>query len=248
MTLLSSLPSDANVAVIGASGGIGGAFVDALSADDGIKNVYAFSRSMAAMTAGNTHSHHIDLCDEPSIEAAADTASAGGPLDLVIVATGILHRGKELRPEKSLRDISAAALAEVLEVNAIGPALVAKHFLPILRRHSKTIFAVLSARVGSIGDNRLGGWLSYRMSKSAVNMLVRTVAIEQARSRPESVVVALHPGTVATGLSEPFTGRVDDAKLFAPAYSAGKLLQVMNKLEPEDSGGFFAYDGTAIQY
>lgn len=248
MTLLSSLPSDANVAVIGASGGIGGAFVDALSADDGVKNVYAFSRSAVEIKAGNMHSHHIDLCDEPSIEAAADTASAEGPLDLVIVATGVLHRGEELRPEKSLRDINASALAEVFEVNAIGPALVGKHFLPTLRRHSRTVFAVLSARVGSIGDNRLGGWLSYRMSKSAVNMLVRTVAIEQARSRPESVVVALHPGTVATGLSRPFTGRVDEAKLFATEYSAGKLLQVINSLEREDSGGFFAYDGTAIPY
>ena len=246
--LLSSLPSGARVAVIGASGGIGGAFVDALAADDGVKTAYAFSRSTPEMTEAMTKSCPIDLSDQQSIEAAANTASAEGPLDLVIVATGILHRGAELRPEKSLRDIDASALAEVLEINAIGPALVAKYFLPTLRRHSKTVFAVLSARVGSIGDNRLGGWLAYRMSKSAVNMLVRTVAIEQARSRPESIVVALHPGTVATGLSQPFTGRVDDKKLFAPEYAAEALLGVIDNLEQKDSGGFFAYDGSTIEY
>lgn len=245
---LESLPRNANVAVVGASGGIGGAFVDVLSKTERVAHVNAFSRSPDAGRHGNIHAHQLDLRDEDSIIAARDVALGKGPIDLVIVATGILHRGDELRPEKSLRQLAAGPLAEVYAVNSIGPALVAKHFLPALRRDTKTVFAVLSARVGSIEDNRLGGWLSYRMSKAAVNMLVRTAAIEQTRSRPESIVVALHPGTVATELSRPFTARVDEEKVFSPVYAAEALLRVVNNLEPKDTGGFFAYDGSAIEF
>jgi NAD(P)-dependent dehydrogenase (short-subunit alcohol dehydrogenase family) len=133
-------------------------------------------------------------------------------------------------------------------INTIGPALVAKHFLPKLRRKQKTVFATLSARVGSINDNRLGGWASYRMSKAALNMLVRTIAIEQARSAPETVVVALHPGTVDTQLSKPFTKRVDASQLFSPECSAKQLLQVIDRLQAENSGGFYAYDHARIEY
>ncbi len=248
MMQLESLSRNANVAVIGASGGIGGAFVELLSRIDQVEQVNAFSRSPAAGRRGIIHTHHLDFGDEDSIAAARDAALAKGPIDLVIVATGILHRGEELRPEKSLRQINAGSLAEVFAVNSIGPALVAKHFLPALRRDTKTVFAILSARVGSIEDNRLGGWLSYRMSKAAVNMLVRTAAIEQTRTRPESIVVALHPGTVATELSRPFTGRGDKGKIFSPAYAAEALLGVIDNLEPKDSGGFFAYDGSAIEF
>lgn len=248
MTRLASLHSNANVAVIGAGGGIGRAFVDRLADDDRVGNVYAFARSPINWSEDNVHGASLDLTDEASINAASELATAHAPLDLVIVASGILHRDAEIRPEKSMREIDPQVLAEVFAINTIGPALVAKHFLPKLRRGHKTVFAALSARVGSINDNRLGGWASYRMSKAALNMLLKTASIEQARNRPESIVVALHPGTVDTSLSQPFTRRVEPPKLFSPPFSAGKLLQVIDSLEPDDSGSFFAYDNSRIDF
>ena len=248
MTLLSSLHKETNVGVIGASGGIGHAFVELLARDAGVRQVHAFCRVPGEWEEGKVISHHLDLADEGSIEAAAATATREAPLDLVIIATGILHRGEGIRPEKSMREIDSQSLAEVLAVNSIGPTLVAKHFLPTLRRDHKAVFAALSARVGSISDNRLGGWTAYRMSKAALNMLVRTMAIEQARTAPSSVVVALHPGTVDTPLSKPYTRRVPGPKLFTPAMSAMKLLGVLDGLSPDQTGGFFAYDGAQIGY
>ena len=248
MSFTTFLQPNANVAVIGASGGIGRAFVELLADDSGVRDVHAMSREPREWEQSNITAHRLDFSDEQSIEDAAAAATSESPLDLVIVATGILHRGDQVRPEKAMREINAASMAEVLAVNSIGPSLAAKHFLPKLRRDSKAVFAALSARVGSIGDNRLGGWTAYRMSKAALNMMLRTMAIEQARSAPESVVVALHPGTVDTRLSKPFTGRVPEAKLFTPNKSATRLLGVLDGLSPEQSGGFFAYDGTAIDY
>lgn len=248
MALLSSLHTEANVGVIGASGGIGRAFVELLLEDAGIREVHAFCRTPPEWAHDKLVSHYLDLVSEGSIEAAAEAASREAPLDLVIVATGILHRGELIRPEKSMRDINPEALAEVFAVNSIGPSLVAKHFLPRLRRKHKAVFAALSARVGSIADNRLGGWTAYRMSKAALNMMVRTMAIEQARLAPESVVVALHPGTVDTGLSQPFSARVPASQLFTPRLSAARLLGVLDTLSAVQTGGFFAYDGSRIDY
>lgn len=248
MTLLSSLHREANVAVIGAGGGIGRAFVELLASDERVRRVQAFSRTPNDIAAGKVVAGHLDLSDEASIAAAAQAASGDVPLDLVVVATGILHRGKSIQPEKSMRELDAQSMAEVLAINSTGPSLVAKHFLPALRRDHKAVFAALSARVGSIGDNRLGGWTAYRMSKAALNMLVRTMAIEQARTAPDSVVVALHPGTVATRLSEPFTGRVPEGQLFTPGQSASKLLGVIDNLSPGQTGGFFAHDGSTVEF
>ncbi len=214
-------------AVIGASGGIGAAFAAALTA--GGTEVIALARA------------DLDLEDEASIVAAA--ARVGTPLDLVIVATGLLH-GDGIAPEKAMRDLSAANLARYFAVNATGPALVAKHFLPLLARDRRAVFAALSARVGSISDNRLGGWYGYRASKAALNMLVRTLAIELARTRPEALCVALHPGTVDTRLSQPFQRGVPD--LFTPERSAAAMLDVLATLTPADSGGCFAWDGTRV--
>ena len=140
------------------------------------------------------------------------------------------------------------AMSEVFNVNTIGPALLAKHFLPAMRKTGKTVFVALSARVGSIADNRLGGWVSYRASKAALNMVVKTIAVEQARQRPESIVVSLHPGTVDTALSKPFSAGVSENSLFTPEYSAACLLKVIDGLNVTDSGGFFAWDGAGIEY
>lgn len=248
MTLLSSLHPEANVAVIGAGGGIGQAFVELLARDANVRQVHAFSRAPDERKEGKIVFRPLELADEGTIEAAAAAASQNAPLDLVLLATGILHRGKNIQPEKSMREIDPETMAEVLAVNAIGPSLVTKYFLPVLRRKHKAVFAALSARVGSINDNRLGGWTAYRMSKAALNMLVRTMAIEQARTAPSSVLVALHPGTVDTGLSKPFTKRVPENQLFTPTQSATNLLAVIDGLSPEQSGGFFAYDGSAVEY
>lgn len=248
MSLLSSFHPKSVVGIVGASGGIGRAFADLLASDAHVSQIHAFSRSPVDWNSNKVHSHFLDLTDEESIEKAVSDVAESLPLDVVIVASGILHREGELMPEKTMRDLNSKALAEVYAVNTIGPALIAKHFLPKLRRHHKTAFAALSARVGSIGDNRLGGWPSYRMSKSALNMLIRTMSIEQARLLPESIVVALHPGTVDTQLSRPFSKRVETSKLFSPTLAATQLLQVINGLEQSDSGGFFAYDGSPIDF
>ncbi|MEQ9563270.1 MAG: SDR family NAD(P)-dependent oxidoreductase [Woeseiaceae bacterium] len=242
------LQPDSNVVIVGASGGIGSAFTRQLAEQQRAASVLAFSRSGNAGQLAGVSSNYMDVCDEASIESAANLARSVGPLDLVIVASGILHRGADIAPEKSMRALDADTLVEVMRVNAIGPALVAKHFLPLLRRGRKTVFAALSARVGSIGDNRLGGWASYRSSKAALNMLLRTLSIEHARKRPDSIVAALHPGTVATALSQPFTSNVPADRLFSPDESAARLLDVIDGLEPADTGGFFAWDGSAIDY
>lgn len=246
MALLSSLAAEPHVVVVGASGGIGGALVELLSGDLPSGTIRALSRSPRG-GGGNVTPGFVDITREETIRAAADSSSQGGPIDLVIVASGVLHRGSELRPEKSMRELDPRAIGEVFAVNAAGPALVAKHFLPRLRKGQKTVFAALSARVGSISDNRLGGWASYRASKAALNMLLKTFAIEHARRWPDSVVVALHPGTVDTALSRPFSGRVPPDRLFPPERAARHLLEVIDGLEPDATGGFFAWDGTPIE-
>ncbi len=190
----------------------------------------------------------IDLDDEASIAAAAGLAARDKPLDLVFVASGILWQGEQLRPEKAMREIDINGLVRLFEINAAGPTLVAKHFLPRLRKDTKTLFAALSARVGSISDNRLGGWYSYRASKAALNMLLRTLAIEHARQWPQSVVAGLHPGTVDTGLSRPFTARTPREQLFSAETSARHLLGVIDKLVPEDTGQTYAWDGSRVEF
>ena len=247
MTALSTFPADLNVAVAGASGGIGAEFVRQLAAESRVASVYALSRRPVEFPSDKVTSVRIDFGDESSIAAAAERAS-GQKLDIVVVATGLLHRGTAVQPEKSLRDIDPDAMMEAFRTNTIGPALVAKHFLPRFRREGKTVFAALSARVGSIGDNRLGGWTSYRASKSALNMVLKTLSVEHARRFPDGIVAALHPGTVDTALSAPFQRRVPEDKLFTPAQSVAYLLSVIDGLTAADTGGFFAWDGTPIDY
>ena len=248
MTTLTSFTAPANVAVIGASGGIGSALVDHLLDDPATGRVTALSRSILPAAAPKLTRGVIDITDEESIAACAAAFDATNPLDLVIVATGILHDGPGLQPEKRMRDLDTEAFEQVFAVNTFGPALVAKHFLPRLRRQTKTVFAALSARVGSISDNRLGGWAAYRSSKAALNMLLKTLAIEHARSRPDSAVIGLHPGTVDTNLSRPFQANVPEGKLFTPALAASHLLGVVDRVTSENSGRVFAWDGSPIEY
>lgn len=243
----------AGAVVVGASGGLGAAFVDALVARGGHATVLALSRSGPAspeetVAPGGTRvvRARVDVTDEASIAAAAALARGLAPPRLAIVATGLLHAPDGLRPEKSLAMLDGARLARLFAVNATGPALVAKHLLPAMPRDGRSTFAAVSARVGSISDNRLGGWYGYRASKAALNQLLRTAAIEWARTAREGVCVGLHPGTVDTGLSKPFQANVADGKLFTPAQSAAMLLDVIARLGPADSGKVFAWDGTEV--
>lgn len=226
--------------VIGASGGIGGAFEAALIDEGAFEVVHGFARSRAG-------AQHIDLLDEASIAAAAAHVASGPSPTLVIVATGLLH-GHGHGPEKALRDLDADWLAKVYAVNAIGPALVAKHFLPIMPKSGRAVFAALSARVGSIGDNRLGGWHGYRASKAALNMLVRNLAIEERRRNDRAIVVALHPGTVDTALSRPFQGNVQAGRLLEPERAALQLLDVMESLKVSDSGKQLDFEGNEVPF
>jgi NAD(P)-dependent dehydrogenase (short-subunit alcohol dehydrogenase family) len=229
--ILSSLPKGYNAVVVGASGGIGRAICDLLLTQTDLGHLTELSRSSDA----------FDLLDETSISEHARTLSKQ-PIHLLICTTGILTTDGR-PPEKSLRHIEPEIMLAQFRANAIGPALVAKHFLPLLDRKSRSIAAFLSARVGSIGDNRLGGWISYRSAKAGLNQIVRTASIEVARTHPDAIVTAIQPGTVRTGLSAPYssghpTVSADEA--------ARAILSSLNGLIT--SGSFIAYDGTAIPW
>ncbi|MCE2729992.1 MAG: SDR family oxidoreductase [Sphingomonadaceae bacterium] len=220
--------------IIGVRGGIGAALADALDAGDQYDRVIRLHRTSAPA---------VDILDEASIAAAAGDLAGTAP-QLVIVATGLLHTAAK-GPEKSLRELDPEWMMENYRINAVGPALVAKHFLPIMAKQGPICFAALSARVGSISDNRLGGWHSYRASKAALNMFIRNIAIEWQRKNAQSIVVALHPGTVETQLSAPFKGNPAHERLL-PARAAADMLGVLSGLNPEQSGQIFAYDGSVV--
>jgi NAD(P)-dependent dehydrogenase (short-subunit alcohol dehydrogenase family) len=233
---LESFPKASLAVVFGAGGGIGSALTQVLRDGGHFENVLDF---------GRTTSPHINLLDEQSLERAARFAAARGEVRLVIDATGFLHDEQQV-PEKSWRELDAAKLARCFALNAIGPALLMKHVLPRLPSKGKSVFATLSARVGSIADNRLGGWYGYRASKAALNQLVRTAAIELARRCPEALCIALHPGTVATPLSAPFAK--PGLQVQEPLEAAQRLLAVLNGLAADSSGGFFDYHGQRVPW
>lgn len=222
--------------VIGASGAIGGAFEAALIEEAGFDAVHGFARS-------RTGARHIDLLDEATIAAAAAHVAKGPPPRLVLVATGVLHH-----PEKTLADCDPQRLAHGYAVNALGPALVAKHFLPLMPATGRTVFAALSARAGSIAENRLGGWHGYRASKAALNMLMRTAAAEARRRNDRGIVVALDPGAVDTPLTRPLQDGDRPARLIDPERAALQLLDVIEALKVTDSGGLLDSEGQAIGY
>jgi NAD(P)-dependent dehydrogenase (short-subunit alcohol dehydrogenase family) len=220
--------------VIGAGGGLGTALVAELRQRAGYQAVLALGRPA------------LDILSEESIAAAAARiAGDGRPLRLVIDATGFLH-DQRFGPERTWRQIDPVHMAHAFAVNAIGPALLMKHFLPLLAGEGAAVFATLSARVGSIGDNRLGGWYSYRASKAALNQLVRTASVELGRVNKGAVCVALHPGTVATALSAPFVR--SGLEVQTPELAAGRLLDVIAGLGPAPSGAIFEHLGKEVAW
>jgi NAD(P)-dependent dehydrogenase (short-subunit alcohol dehydrogenase family) len=229
-----SLPEGYRALVIGARGAIGSAFVRQLHADSRCGSLVALHRASVPA---------LDYAQEDSIADAAAALRGDSPFHLMLVATGVLH-GPALAPEKRLADLDGAALAALFRTNTIGPALVLRHFAPLLDRQ-RSLLGVLSAKVGSIGDNRLGGWYGYRASKAALNMLLKTAAIEMRRTHPGAVLAALHPGTVRSALSRPFRG---DQLGREPAQAAAELLAVLDSLQAEDSGAFVAYSGERLPW
>ena len=235
--MLDSFPSPASAVVFGASGGIGAALADAIEGSG------AFARTVRLSRRSDPP---LDLTDEAGMEAAArHLASLEAPVRLMVNATGFLH-GDGIMPEKALSRLTREGLERNFAINAIGPALLMRHVLPLIPREGRFVHASLTAKVGSIADNELGGWYSYRAAKAAYNQLVRTAAIEVARRRPEAVLVALHPGTVRSELSEPFAKAGLDVR--DPAEAARDLLGVIDALEPSDTGTFRAYDGSVLPW
>jgi NAD(P)-dependent dehydrogenase (short-subunit alcohol dehydrogenase family) len=254
----SSFANGCNVLIQGASRGIGLEFVRQLLGEATPGRIFATCRdpqaapSLVELAAQDPRLRlvRLDVASEESIRAAAATVTAEVQrLHLVVNCAGLLHdRDTGISPERRLADVQPDALAASFAVNAAGPLLVAKHFEPRLAHGDRAVFASISARVGSIGDNRLGGWYAYRGSKAAQNMFTKTLAIEWARSRRNVICVALHPGTTDTELSRPFQANVPPQKLFSVERTVAQLLTVIDRLTPADSGRFLAWDGTEIAW
>lgn len=257
--MFESFAAGGNVLIQGASRGIGLEFVRQCLAEFRVGHVFATCRSpvhaadlatLAAAAGGRLTVLPLEVTNEASIAAAAAaTAHKVSRLHLVVNCAGVLHDATcGMRPERRLADVRPESLARAFAVNAIGPLLVARHFEQLFAHADRAVFASLSARVGSIEDNRLGGWYAYRASKAAQNMYTRTLAIEWARSRHNVVCVALHPGTTDTDLSRPFQGNVPEGKLFGVERTVSQLLEVIDRMQPADTGQFFAWDGERIPW
>ena len=255
----------ANALIVGASQGIGLGFVRSLLQQDNFKFIYATYRNpdtarelldLERQYEDRLKCLRVDITDESQIAAATkEIKNDLQQLHLAIYCVGVLHdwlrhaKGdRNLSPEKSLRQIEPEKLLYLFQVNSIGAVLLAKHLMPLFNKKEPSVFASISAKVGSIGDNRLGGWYGYRASKAALNMFLKTTAIEYSRRCPKTIVVALHPGTTDTRLSQPFQKNVPPGKLFPVEHTVDLLSQVISGLEIKDSGEFFSWDGTQLPW
>jgi NAD(P)-dependent dehydrogenase (short-subunit alcohol dehydrogenase family) len=256
MSFLNQINS-ANALIVGASQGIGLGFVKKLLHDSRVSKVYAAYRNPETATELLTLATEnptrltclvIDVIDEAQIsEALQQIKSEVKVLHLVVNCVGVLHDG-DFQPEKSLRHLNMENLTRYFQVNSIGGVLLAKHLLPLFKHQDNSVFASISAKVASIGDNNLGGWYGYRASKTALNMFMRNVSLEYARSCPKNIVVTLHPGTTDTRLSRPFQANVPPEKLFSIERTVNQLLEVIEKLDKNDSGQFFSWDGSKLPW
>lgn len=232
------------IVIIGSSGAIGEAFAQHYMQQN--CDVLCLSRSKQPDSLSSLQHIDFDLENEDSISKAAEHAGSLGTYEKIILATGILH-AEESFPEKTFKQLNQNFFQKILNINTVGPALIAKHFLPLLRRDVISKFVFLSARVGSIGDNRLGGWHAYRSSKAALNMLIKNFAIEIQRTNPNARIFGMHPGTVDSKLSKPFQKNVSDNKLFHPTFAVQQMVKVIEGIEESDTGKVLAYDGSVIE-
>jgi NAD(P)-dependent dehydrogenase (short-subunit alcohol dehydrogenase family) len=249
--------SQFNTLIVGASQGIGLGFVKKILPDQRIAKIYATYRQLDSASEliqlASEHSQRLiclplDITDELQIgEAMQQISTQVNKLHLVVSCVGLLHEGN-LQPEKSLRQINSENLLRYFQINSIGAVLLAKHLLPLFKHGERSVFACISAKIGSIGDNQLGGWYGYRASKAALNMFMRTVAIEYGRTSPKTLVVTLHPGTTDTRLSRPFQKNVPAEKLFSVERTVTQLLNVIEQLQEGDSGQFFSWDGSRLPW
>jgi len=234
-----------NIAIIGSSGAIGNAFVEHYIKVSSVENIFTFSRSAADHVSEKVTSFEIDVESQDSIEKAAGQVK-DHIIDRIIIASGILHT-ENFGPEKSIKDLNYETFAKVYSINTIGPALIGRYFIPLMNKNEKSVIAFLSARVGSISDNSLGGWYSYRSSKTALNQIVKNFSIELKRINKNAIALALQPGTVESRFSEPFKKNVSKNKLFTPDYSVGLLSQVIENSSLNESGSLLSYDGEIIK-
>ncbi|MBO6503308.1 MAG: SDR family NAD(P)-dependent oxidoreductase [Kordiimonadaceae bacterium] len=234
-----------SVALVWGTGGIGSALAFRLLQQGKFERVVCVSRRAEVEVPDGAEFFAADFLDENSIKSVANGVRALGELQQVIVATGVLHTD-EVQPEKSMRALSADNIEYVHRINCVGPVLVAKHLIPLMPLKKRVVFAAISARVGSISDNRLGGWHSYRASKASLNMMLKGLSIEWARKNPDSICVGLHPGTVDSALSEPFQTGVPAEKLFSPTHSAAMLVDTLDGLNGSDTGSVFDYAGKTV--
>lgn len=243
--------------IIGATQGIGFGFVEALLTSGQADKLFCtYRKAETASRLFSLQREHpdrivclqMDITDESQIESALkQIRESVGSIGLALYCVGVLH-DDNMAPEKSLRQANAENLLHSFRVNSVGAILVAKHLVPLLKRDARSVFACISAKVGSIGDNRLGGWYGYRASKAALNMFLRTVAIEYRRRCPKTIVVALHPGTTATRLSEPFQQNVPPEQLFSVKKTVSLLSGVIAGLEMKDSGEFYSWNGSRLPW
>jgi len=234
-----------NIAIVGGSGGMGRGFIDNLLKQDDAGHIHAtYYSSEPRYSHRNVSWERVDITDESSVQAWCESL---GEIDWLINAAGILHDADH-GPEKSIRRLDPGFFLKSMSVNSLATLLIAKHVQGKFKHGRSAVFAAVSARVGSIQDNRLGGWYSYRASKAALNMCIRTLAVEWKRTLPNVTVAALHPGTTDTALSEPFQKNVPEGKLFSPGYSTACMIDVLRGLCPAQSGQFWAYDGSSLPW
>jgi NAD(P)-dependent dehydrogenase (short-subunit alcohol dehydrogenase family) len=246
--MLSHLPEDYTAVVTGANGGIGRAIIETLLAKSHVGHIVAVSRSPLSIARPNLISVTADITTESGRTTLCQQLN-GSPVHLLFNTIGTLHDDtRNVQPEKRLEQLDEASFAHVMQINAATPALLIAALKSSLQGKHPAIIASLSARVGSIGDNGYGGWYSYRASKAAHNMLMKTISIELARLNKQSIVLCLHPGTTDTALSKPFQARVPSEKLFTPDFVAKQLLAVISKRTPEETGSFWDWAGEPIEW
>ena len=233
-----------NVAIIGTTGSIGKAFLEYYLSDDNTDKVYSISRSRNGIEDRKIIDLNLNFTDENDYHTLSSSIPKDS-LDRVIIASGVLHDG-DLQPEKTISSLDFDNFQKVFNVNTFAPALLLKVFFPLIKRNSDALIGVLSARVGSISDNRIGGWYAYRASKAALNMIIKTAAIELERRDKTAKIIGLHPGTVDTNLSKPFQGGTPKEKIFAPKQSIDYLTKVIDSSTPQDTGKIFDWQGKEI--